>query len=84
MNNSKSNRGYNAFHQIYQSDEFLHSCDVPGLPPHNLQFKAGSVVLMLRNLNQRKLWNGSRLAITKLISNVIHAGVLEEQFKGEE
>ncbi|XP_050064673.1 uncharacterized protein LOC126553570 [Aphis gossypii] len=28
--------------------EFLNSLDLPGLPPHNLQLKVGSVVIMLR------------------------------------
>jgi PIF1 helicase. len=33
--------------------EFLNSLDLPGLPPHNLQLKVGSVVLMLGNLTSR-------------------------------
>ncbi|XP_054091728.1 uncharacterized protein LOC128923495 [Zeugodacus cucurbitae] len=41
--------------------EFLNSLDVPGLPPHNLRLKVGSVVIMLRNINQPKLCNGTRL-----------------------
>ncbi|CAG9837643.1 unnamed protein product [Diabrotica balteata] len=32
--------------------EFLNSLDLPGLPLHNLQLKVGSVVIMLRNINQ--------------------------------
>ncbi|CAB3244972.1 unnamed protein product [Arctia plantaginis] len=35
--------------------EFLNSLDVPGLPPHNLRLKVGSVVIMLRNINIPKL-----------------------------
>ncbi|CAB3255838.1 unnamed protein product [Arctia plantaginis] len=35
--------------------ELLNSLDVPGLPPHNLRLKVGSVVIMLRNINQPKL-----------------------------
>ncbi|XP_050065100.1 uncharacterized protein LOC126554024 [Aphis gossypii] len=43
--------------------EFLNSLDLPGLPPHNLQLKVGSVVIMLRNINQPRLCNDTRLAI---------------------
>ncbi|CAB3259735.1 unnamed protein product [Arctia plantaginis] len=35
--------------------KFLNSLDVPGLPPHNLRLKVGSVVIMLRNINQPTL-----------------------------
>ena len=35
--------------------EFLNSLDVPGLPPHNLQLKVGSVVIILRNINQPRM-----------------------------
>ena len=43
--------------------EFLNFLDVPGLPPHNLKLKVGSVAMMLQNLNQRKLCNGMHLVI---------------------
>ncbi|XP_073821564.1 uncharacterized protein [Musca autumnalis] len=35
--------------------EFLNSLELPGLPPHNLQLKVGSVIIMLRNINQPRL-----------------------------
>lgn len=64
--------------------EFLNSLDLPGLPPHNLQLKVGVTVIMLRNINQPRLCNGTRLAVKKLMANVIEATILTGKFKGEE
>lgn len=64
--------------------EFLNSLDLPGLPPHNLQLKVGSIIIMLRNLNQPKMCNGTRLAVKQLKNNVIQATILKGKFKGEE
>jgi hypothetical protein len=41
------------------------------MPPHNLQLKVGSPVILLHNLNSPRLWNSTRLVIKKLIKNVI-------------
>ncbi|GBP61080.1 hypothetical protein EVAR_48579_1 [Eumeta japonica] len=49
--------------------EFLNSLACPGLPPHNLQLKVGSVTIMLRNINQPRLCNGIRLAVKKMMNN---------------
>lgn len=57
---------------------------MPGLPPHNLQLKVGSVVIMLRNINQPRLCNGTRLAVKKLMSNVIEATIIKGKYKGED
>ncbi|XP_036345359.1 uncharacterized protein LOC118754555 [Rhagoletis pomonella] len=64
--------------------EFLNSLDLPGLPPHNLQLKVGSVIVMIRNLNQPRLCNGTRLLVRKLMDNVIHATILKGKFESEE
>ncbi|GBP95665.1 hypothetical protein EVAR_67871_1 [Eumeta japonica] len=64
--------------------EFLNSLDVPGLPPHNLRLSVGSVVIMLRNINQPKLCNRTPLVVRKLMNNVIYVTILKGKFKGEE
>ncbi|XP_026476423.1 uncharacterized protein LOC113382080 [Ctenocephalides felis] len=64
--------------------EFLNSLKLPGLPPHNLQLKVGSVVIMLRNLNQPILCNGTRLVVKKLMNNVIVAKIIKGKYKGQD
>lgn len=64
--------------------EFLNSLELSGLPPHNLKLKIGSVIIMLRNINPPRLCNGTRLAVKKLMNNVIEATILKGKFKGED
>jgi ATP-dependent DNA helicase PIF1 len=44
--------------------EFSKSLELSGLS-HSLQFKIGSAITTLRNINQPRLCNGNRLAVKK-------------------
>ena len=55
--------------EVNYANESLNSLDLPGLPPQSLQLKIGSVIIMIRNLNQRKLCNEIRLSVEKKRKN---------------
>jgi ATP-dependent DNA helicase PIF1 len=63
--------------------EFLKSLDLPGMPPYVLKLKIGVPIIMLRNINQLKLCNGTGLAVKTLMSNVVEAAILTGPFRGE-
>ena len=41
-------------------------------------------IIMLRNINQPKICNGTRLSVKKLMTNIIEATILTGPFKGED
>ncbi|XP_036343993.1 uncharacterized protein LOC118753221 [Rhagoletis pomonella] len=63
--------------------EFLNSLEFPKLPPHNLKLKVGSLIIMLRNINQPRLSNETGLAVRKVLNNVIEATIIKSKAKGE-
>ncbi|ODM86919.1 ATP-dependent DNA helicase pif1 [Orchesella cincta] len=63
--------------------EFLNSLTPMGMPPHQLNLKIGSCVMLLRNMNpKRGLCNGTRLVVERLGSNIIDCVIFSGDQKG--
>ena len=54
--------------------EFLNTIELQGIPPHTLELKQGSVIILLRNLNPSEGHvNGTRYIVQNLLPHVIDA-----------
>ncbi|KAK9049501.1 hypothetical protein SSX86_031532 [Deinandra increscens subsp. villosa] len=57
--------------------EYLNSLSFPGMPPHHLELKKNTPIMLLRNLNPSTgLCNGTRLIITQLLPRLIEADII--------
>jgi hypothetical protein len=67
------------------SIEFLRAQNPSGLPPARLELKIGIPIIYLRNLFSRKrLYNSTRMIITKLREYFIKVKIINNQFHGKD
>ncbi|GKF43618.1 DNA helicase [Tanacetum coccineum] len=54
--------------------EYLNTLNFNGIPPHELELKIGTLIMLLRNVNiVGRLCNGTRMIIKQLLPKVIEA-----------
>jgi hypothetical protein len=64
--------------------EFLRAQNPSGLPPARLELKIGTLIICLRNLFPReRLYNGTRIIISKLREYFIKIKIINGQFHGK-
>lgn len=63
--------------------EYLNTLNLSGMPPHKLELKINSIVLLIRNLNtERALVNGTRMRIKQMYNNALDCEVLTGTARG--
>ena len=60
----------------------MNSLKPPGFPPHELNLKVGSSIIILRNIEPPKLCNRTRLVVKKMYNNLIEVTIICGKFKG--
>src|SRR6187551_2552587 len=72
-------RGY-----IEYPEEFLHSLNDGGMPPHELKVKDDMPLILLRNLRPTEgLCNGTRLKVRKRHNRLLECEILSGLMKGK-
>ncbi|XP_014679633.1 PREDICTED: uncharacterized protein LOC106819530, partial [Priapulus caudatus] len=63
--------------------DFLNSLNIAGLPPHKLNLKLGSPIIVLRSLDPPNITNGTRCRVTACHANVIEVVILHGPATGK-
>lgn len=57
--------------------EYINSITPSGMPPHKLNIKIGSIVMLLRNVNMSQgLCNGTRLIVRQIYTDLIDVEII--------
>ncbi|GBN33395.1 hypothetical protein AVEN_85120-1 [Araneus ventricosus] len=63
--------------------EFLNTLGPPGVHSHTSEIRIGAQIILLRTLHPPSLYNGTRLRIKKLMTNIIEAPIVTQYAAGE-